>query len=290
VTRENYTDGELHRIRELQRVAYECAERVAGNLQPGVTEKEAAVLLGDSLRDRGVSGFFHQPFAWFGDRAGLAGFPTPSLGRPLLNAFFAREFYPTYRRLEEGMCAILDVAPIRDGLCVDIGYTFSVGDNPVLDKALADLKDVRPLILGEIRAGHTMREVYRTVGAELSERGYECAHRRYPSQVLAHKIGRLPLAGASARLWAGFDYRAYLYFGRQMLAALPRMGRMPLWNEGPGSDSPPDPGLWAFEPHVRLGDVGAKWEELLVITDSDAYWLDDDLPHVRGRNEPRPAV
>ncbi|MBA5845199.1 Xaa-Pro aminopeptidase, partial [Escherichia coli] len=27
--------------------------------------------------------------------------------------------------------------------------------------------------------------------------------------------------------------------------------------------------------------VGAKFEELLVITDDDAYWLDEDLPHVR---------
>jgi hypothetical protein len=27
--------------------------------------------------------------------------------------------------------------------------------------------------------------------------------------------------------------------------------------------------------------VGAKFEELLVITEDDAYWLDDDLPHVR---------
>jgi hypothetical protein len=27
--------------------------------------------------------------------------------------------------------------------------------------------------------------------------------------------------------------------------------------------------------------VGAKFEELLVITDDDAYWLDDDLPDVR---------
>jgi len=27
--------------------------------------------------------------------------------------------------------------------------------------------------------------------------------------------------------------------------------------------------------------VGAKFEELLVVTDDDAFWLDDDLPHVR---------
>jgi hypothetical protein len=32
--------------------------------------------------------------------------------------------------------------------------------------------------------------------------------------------------------------------------------------------------------------VGAKFEELLVVTPDGAYWLDDDLPHVR-RQAPR---
>ena len=43
----------------------------------------------------------------------------------------------------------------------------------------------------------------------------------------------------------------------------------------------PTPGLWAVEPHLGFRDVGAKWEELLVVTDTDAFWLDDDVPHVR---------
>jgi hypothetical protein len=41
------------------------------------------------------------------------------------------------------------------------------------------------------------------------------------------------------------------------------------------------PGLWAVEPHVAIDGVGAKFEELLVVTDSGAHWLDDDVPHVR---------
>jgi hypothetical protein len=47
--------------------------------------------------------------------------------------------------------------------------------------------------------------------------------------------------------------------------------------------------LWAVEPHLGFHGVGAKFEELLVITDSDAWWLDDDLPHVR-RWEERQAM
>ena len=37
----------------------------------------------------------------------------------------------------------------------------------------------------------------------------------------------------------------------------------------------------AVEPHLGFAGVGAKFEELLVITEDDAYWLDEDLPHVR---------
>lgn len=44
---------------------------------------------------------------------------------------------------------------------------------------------------------------------------------------------------------------------------------------------PATPGLWAVEPHFAYGGIGVKFEELLVVTDTDAYWLDDDLPHVR---------
>jgi hypothetical protein len=35
------------------------------------------------------------------------------------------------------------------------------------------------------------------------------------------------------------------------------------------------------EPHLGFRGVGAKFEELLVVTEDSAYWLDDDLPHVR---------
>ena len=44
-------------------------------------------------RDCGADGFFHTPFAWFGDRAGFYGFRQPSWRRPLDNLLFARQFF-----------------------------------------------------------------------------------------------------------------------------------------------------------------------------------------------------
>ena len=54
--------------------------------------------------------FFHEPFAWFGDRTAFRGFGPDT------------DFLPTDRKLEKGMPVILDIAPIRDGYAADIGY------------------------------------------------------------------------------------------------------------------------------------------------------------------------
>jgi hypothetical protein len=43
----------------------------------------------------------------------------------------------------------------------------------------------------------------------------------------------------------------------------------------------PHDGLWLVEPHAGLGPIDAKWEEILVIEDGNARWLDDDSPHMR---------
>jgi Xaa-Pro aminopeptidase len=278
---EQLTRDELSRIKGLQRLAYDCAEEVAAGLLPGVTEREAAERLGAVLRARGVQGFFHTPFAWFGDRAAFQGFVAPSLRRPLDNIAFAEQFFPTMRRLERGMPAILDVAPIRDGLCADIGYAFTLGPNPEAARARAFLLELRALILAEVRAGRSMRAIYRSVDEAIAAAGYESAHHIYPSSVLAHRVGRIPLARRRAPMIRGFDARTYLYFGSLFLDMLPRLRRSPLWNGTRLADEPPAPGLWAVEPHIRCGAFGAKWEEILVVDEAGARWLDDDLPHVR---------
>lgn len=73
-----------------------------------------------------------------------------------------------------------------------------------------------------------------------------------------------------------------------------RAGWPPLWSPYAFSDHPPQPGLCAVEPHLGFRGTGAKSEEILVVTDSKdpqekAFWLDDDLPHVRHRQEEKAA-
>lgn len=277
---ERFRPDELTKIRALQKLAYDVVQEVARSLTVGTTEREAARRVGALLRARGADGLFHAPFAWFGDRAGFHGFVRPSLRRPRDTFAFTRQFFPTNRALEPGMIGILDVAPIEDGLCADIGYAFAEGGRPNadLDRAMRFLRELRDRILERVRAERTMRAIYLEVDDAIAQAGYESAHALYPSSVLGHRVGHIPFPHAKSRIVRGFDLRTYLYFAELIAAGIPRRG--PLWNGSRRADAPAPPGLWAVEPHVRGPGFGAKWEEILVVTESDARWLDDDLPHV----------
>jgi hypothetical protein len=80
----------------------------------------------------------------------------------------------------------------------------------------------------------------------------------------------------------GFDAISLSWFRLKDRFAMSGLGRRsPLWNTLKTSDHEPHDGLWLVEPHAGLGSVGAKWEEILVIEDGKARWLDDEPPHVR---------
>ncbi len=253
--------AELERFREMQALAYRCAETVAADLEPGVTEREATRWMRRRLRDNGVDDWLHVPFAWFGDRTAFRGFVSP------------HRFLPTGARLEEGMPYILDMAPIRDGFASDIGYGGVLGVNPTWDQVNHDLAGFRPLILELVRERRTFTDIYAEVDALIARLGYDNRHRKYPGKVIGHQVGVI-----RGLLPKGVGYP----FGIRFLQTLGRelvTGRSPLWNGR--SAHPPTPGLWAVEPHIAFRGVGVKFEELLVVTEDNAYWLDDDLPHVR---------
>ncbi|AXE27113.1 Xaa-Pro aminopeptidase [Streptomyces globosus] len=264
--------SDLRGFREVQRLAYACAEAVAAQLRPGVTEREAARMQREWLRGHGVRDWFHLPFAWFGDRTAFAGFRVPL------------QFFPTNRALEPGMPFILDMAPVYRGYAADIGYSGSLGLNPVQDRLLSDLRAHRELILRQVRERRSLREIYENVDRLMVRQGYANRHRAYPFGVIAHKVDRV-----RERRWSPTVFG----FGAQSLKGLVgdalhghREGWSPLWSPYRFSDHAPQPGMWAVEPHLGFRGTGAKFEEILVVTDSrdpeeSAFWLDDDLPHVR---------
>ncbi|MEW2360096.1 M24 family metallopeptidase [Spirillospora sp. NPDC029432] len=259
--------AELDRFREIQRLSYECAAEVAAGLEPGVTEREACRRMRRWLRDRGVDDWLHTPFAWFGDRTAFRGFRVPT------------QFLPSRKRLEEGMPYILDMAPVKRGHAADIGYGGVLGDNRIWDRVDADLAAYRTLILDLVRERRTFAAIYAEVDALIERQGYDNRHRKYPGRVIGHQVG---IIGGPLPKGVGFPFgvRFLQTIGRELVTE--RMaGRSPLWNGAKQSAHPPTPGLWAVEPHIAFRGVGVKFEEILVVTGDDAYWLDDDLPHVR---------
>jgi methionine aminopeptidase len=260
--------ADLAKFREVQQLAYAAAQSVAQTLEPGVTEKQAARRIREYLLDRGVQDWFHTPFAWFGDRTAFRGFRTPL------------QFFPTHRRLAEGMAFILDCAPVRQGYVADIGYAGCLGTNQICEQLMDDLREYRTLIVTRVNERVPLRQIYRDVDALIARQGYDNRHRVYPGRVIAHQLSkvhsRLPKLVA-----AGFGLRSIQTLVGDLIVE--RMHhRSPLWADGELSNHPATPGLWAVEPHIAFRDVGVKFEEILVVTTTGAaYWLDDDLPHVR---------
>jgi hypothetical protein len=175
---------------------------------------------------------------------------------------------------------VLDCAPIVDGYTADVGYSGAIGRNPTLERLKDDLAEHRARILGCVRERKkTHREIYAEIDRLAARQGYENRHRAYPFRVLAHQVWRLPEARSRATI-GRFGVASLWALGRAAVASAGQ-GWSPLWRDSWRSDHPPKPGLWAVEPHLARGDVGAKFEELLVVTETDAFWLDDALPHVR---------
>lgn len=260
---------DLEQFRKVQRLAYAAAEAVAKELKPGVTEKQAARMQEVWLLDHGVTDWFHSPFAWFGDRTAFYGFKVPL------------QFLPTNRRLEENMPFILDNAPVVNGYVADIGYTSVLGENKVLERVINDLAEHRAMILDLIKQRRPMREVSQAVDLLIAKQGYQPRHKAYPFQTLAHTVEPMPLRKNPKP-------NTVFKFGLQAVESLGKMaaigftqGWSPIWSSNASSNHPPVPGLWAVEPHLGFQGVGAKFEELLVITEDDAYWLDDESPHMR---------
>lgn len=267
---------DLDGFRAAQSLAYACAETVAAEMAPGMTEREVAARMQAYLSDNGAEDCFHRPFAWFGDRTAFRGL----IGVKQLGGFNPA-FFPGKRRLEVDMPFILDCAPTVHGYTADIGYCGVIGGNRVLDKLMDDLHAYRTLILEQVRKRRPLAEISRAVDALCQKHGYEPRHKAYPFETLAHRVEMLHHAPDDTH-WtlARFGVRNIRELIRDRVRGA-REGWNPIWNSSPSSQHPPTPGLWAVEPHLGFYDVGAKFEELLVVTEDDAYWLDDNVPHVR---------
>lgn len=266
---EGFDDVELERFRHWQGVSYGVLAEVVDQINPGTTERDATRWAMRAYRREGADRFFHLPVALFGDRTGL---PEP---------WATESFWPSDRTLLAGDAVVLDASPIFDGYVVDTSVSVASAPNEAHAAAMADDLVYRDTILQAVRSGATFAEIARTVDAHMTARGDRNCHQSHPEAVLGHRVVRITdLSAVPPADPSGFDRAVLGWFIEGVVAATEHGSPSPTWNDRPSSDHPPAPGLWAVEPHLARGDIGVKWEELLVIEDHDAYWLDDDVPHL----------
>ncbi|MBX3193425.1 MAG: aminopeptidase P family protein [Labilithrix sp.] len=254
-----------------QRLAREVVHEVSLSMRPGQREVDVARRIDDGLARAGVHRFLHTAYAWWGERTRFARFVD-----------WEPDALPTTRAIEEGEPFILDVAPIVGGYVADYALSGTLGaDGPqaasggVHGELLAVLRDLKKAIAAFARTAKGGGELTRRVGRLIDDEHLDAIHPMYPGHVLGHSLEPFPSVFERVPT-VGRGFQASLLGAYAVALVRHQLGRAryPLINF---EDRGPIQGLWAVEPHVARGDVGAKFESILIVDGDETRWLDGDL-------------
>lgn len=258
------TADEKNGFLKAQRLAYDCVTTIEKEMLPGWTEKQTAKRMDEFLRDHGVKVFLHRPFAWFGEHARFDGYKRFT------------QFHPGKKQLVEEESFILDVSPVVDGYIGDIGYSSSLIKNSELDLGMKYLLHLREEIPKYFSSTMTPSEIWWKIDSDAKQSGFDNVHSLYPFAVLGHRVYKVnlpnvsfPLLPVSFASWFSLQ-GSYEFLSHKVLPEL-------LTPDHQGNKV----GLWAVEPHLGKGKTGFKFEEILVVEENKAYWLDNEVPHVK---------
>lgn len=263
-----FSEGELDRFRELQRLSFSILQNEARLLEPGMIEKDVAHRLVQAYRREGVKSFFHLPVVLFGERTALPG------------DWPVGKFFPKKRAVAANEAVIFDASPIFGDYLVDTSFSFCLGESAPHRTMMQRLSAFRASVPEAVNAGATFASIANDVNAKIAWHGYEPVHGKHPGAVLGHRAVRLPKLPFVWRA-QGFDALSLSWFYGKEYLSRAHLARSPLWNTTRTSAHKPFDGLWLVEPHAGDGPTGAKWEEILVIEGGKARWLDDEPPHVK---------
>ncbi|EQA54577.1 M24 family metallopeptidase [Leptospira kmetyi] len=258
------TEEEKSGFLKAQRLAYRCVTEVEKEMREGWTELQAAKRMETFLRDHGVKVFLHRPFAWFGEHARFDGYKRYT------------QFHPGKKKLTAHEPFILDVSPGVDGYIGDIGYSSCLSPSEELDFGMKYLLELRKEIPKYFSSSMSASEIWWKIDRDSKERGFDNVHSLYPFAVLGHRVYKVhlpnfsfPLLPISFASWFSLQ-GSFEFLSHKVLPEL-------LTPDHEGDKT----GLWAIEPHFGRGKAGFKFEEILVVEKDRAYWLDDEVPHVK---------
>lgn len=247
-----------------QALAREVVLEVADTVRPGQSERQVVDALERRFAKAKVRRWIHTPYAWFGARSRFGGFEV-----------WEADALPTERVLEDGEPFVLDAAPLVDGFPADFAVSGFSGAHPEHARLLVALSAIKDRLVALAKEATDGTALFRAVGALAVELGAEVVHDRYPAGVLGHTFSPFPnLFGHLPRLGDGFQPPLLLTYA-VALGAHQLLGHpYPMINEGARG---PLRGLFAVEPHLAAGEVGAKFESILLVDGDETRWLDPAL-------------
>ena len=261
-------------IAAAQRTAREVILSVAETVKIGETERAVCARLERGFARAGVRHWLHTPYAWWGERT-----------RFDWQGVWETNALPSDRQLRAGESFVLDAAPIVAGFPSDFAYSgVAPGNELALTEhtaLLAQLTHVKREIIAWAREAESSDALCARVEQSIQSAGIDVIHTRYPAHVLGHTLEGFPNWCSSApRIGTGFQLPLLLTYAAGIV--LHHLAGTPYPFLNAGAAGRPR-GLYAVEPHLGRGTLGAKFESVLLVDGDETRWLDPELfGEVRG--------
>jgi hypothetical protein len=255
-------------VANAQHVTREAILSVAQGVKPGDTERSVCARIERELRLARVAHWLHTPYAWWGERTRF-----DWRGNWEANAL------PTDRVLQEGEAFVLDAAPIVGGFPADFAYSGSASGGGEVSAPYAallrQLTEVKGALVSWAREAASGGALCARVAGVVEGAGWDVIHTRYPAQVLGHSLEGFPNWCSSApRVGTGFQLPLLLTVATGLVLHHLAGAPYPFLNaNAPGRPQ----GLYAVEPHLGQGSLGAKFESVLLVDGDETRWLDPEL-------------
>jgi hypothetical protein len=254
-------------IAAAQRVAREAILSVAQTVKPGDSERQVCARLEREFRRAKVAHWLHTPYAWWGERTRF-----DWRGRWETNAL------PSERVLQEGEAFVLDAAPLVGGFPADFAYSGlagAAGNGSAHARLLQELKALKRGLVNWVGEADSGAALCARVASSIEGAGLDVIHTRYPAHVLAHTLEGFPNWCSSApRIGTGFQLPLLVTYAAGLVLHHLAGAPYPFLNAtAPGRPQ----GLYAVEPHLGHGLLGAKFESVLLVDGDETRWLDPEL-------------
>ncbi len=260
--------GYVKGVADAQRVAREAVLSVAEHVKPGDTERQVCARLEREFRRARIAHWLHTPYAWWGERT-----------RFDWRGSWETNALPTDRVLLEGEAFVLDAAPIVAGFPADFAFSGCAeraASSPSGHAELLELlTQIKARILKWVTDDAGTAGLCARVESAITDAGLDVVHTRYPAQVLGHTLEGFPNWSSGApRIGTGFQLPLLLTYATGIVLHHLAGSRYPFLNAGAAGRPQ---GLYAVEPHLGKGTLGAKFESVLLVDGDETRWLDPGL-------------